>query len=375
MTTHINFNDDLDFEQNMLRDTAANFVDNQLTTAVTRQLIESETGVDNGIWQQMVEMGWTGMLVPEEYGGIGMKLGDMTLILQELGRSAYQGPFCTSAVSSVLAIAGSDNEEFKQEVLPKLVEGSLICSFAFGEGTAYQWTEFTTSAVVSDGGYSISGTKIFVPYAHVADKLIVSAKCGSDVGLFSVDRNQPGVSVQVLPTVSGVRLCEVVFDQAAAVSLLGDTSKGAEVVEKVFHASALVKCAEMVGGAIAALELTVEHVSHRKQFGAPIGVFQAVQHRCADMLTNVDTARMLVHDSAKAVDEGTQDLVEAAAMCKIWIGEAYKENMKMAHQLMAGTGYMEETDLQLYFRHAKVSEVAFGTPNFYRDILANILKI
>lgn len=375
MTMYLNFNNDLDLEQNMLRDSVADFVDSQYTTAVTRRLAESESGVDATIWQQISEMGWTGLLVPEAYGGMGMKLGDMAIILQEMGRSAYQGPFCTTAVASVLAIAESDNEAFKETYFPQIVDGSLVFSFAVDEGTQYGWSGFSTLATATDDGCQVSGTKLFVPYAHIADRLVVVANCGQGVGLFCVEPDQPGVAIEVLPVTSGAKLCQVIFDKAIAESLLSDVSKGAEIVEQVFHSSALLKCAEMVGGAISALKLTVEHVTYRKQFGVPVGVFQAVQHKCADMLTWVDTAGMLVHDGVKSVDDSQQDLAETAAICKIWTSDAYNNTMKMAHQLMAGTGFMEETDLQLYFRHAKVCELAFGTPNFYRDILAEKLEI
>jgi alkylation response protein AidB-like acyl-CoA dehydrogenase len=375
MTVNLNSNDDLELEQSMLRDTAADFVDSLLSLAVVRRLAKSESGVDEAIWKQISEMGWTGILVPEKYGGMGMRLGDMAIVMQEMARTAYQGPFCTAAVSSVLAIAESDNESFKETVFPQIVDGSLIFSFALDEGQDYRWSGFSTLATAAGNDYRISGTKLFVPYAHIADMLIVAANRGDDVGLFVVDPDQSGVTIKVLPTISGAKLCEVIFDKAPAQSLLGDTSKGAAIVEKVFHSSALVNCAEMVGGALSALTMTVDYVTQREQFGVPIGSFQAVQHKCADMLTWVDTARLLVHDGINEVDEGRGDLAESAAICKVWTGEVYKNTVKAAHQLMAGTGYMEEMDLHLYFRHAKVSELAFGTPDFYRDVLADRLEI
>ena len=375
MTNHVNFKDELDFEQNLLRDTAADFVKSRLSTAVVRRLIASETGVDADIWKQIAEMGWTGLLVPEAYGGLYMKVGAIALILQELGRSAYQGPFFTTAVACVLAISRCDNESFKQAVLPELATGSMICSLAMDEGVKYLRSGFSTRAVSSGQGVRMSGAKLFVPYAHVADKLIVVASCEEGVGFFSVDRDQSGVKVDILPTISGAKLCQVRMENAHGEALLSDVSKGSAIVEEVFHYCALLMCAEMVGGAISAIELTVEHVTHRKQFGAPIGTFQAVQHKCADMLTYLDAARLLLNDGLKAVEDQADDLVKIAAINKIWTSDAYRQITKLAHQLMAGTGYMEETDLQLYFRHAKVCELAFGAPGFYRDVLADQLGI
>jgi len=366
-----------EFERQLLRDVAANFVAEKAGTSFTRRMATSEAGVDEHLWRQMAEMVWQGILVPESHGGMGLTLAEMSAVLQELGRAAYQGPFFTTAVSSVLAINQCDNESRKQELLNGVINGNLIVSLALDEGYEYKWQEFASTAVRNGRQFQLNGQKLFVPYAHVAGMLIVAAQCADGVGIFAVDRNLPGVEVAVLPVMSGEKLCSVKFDDVSVPEdcLLNAPEHGSASVEAVFHQCALLKCAEMVGGAAAALKMAVEHVSQRKQFDVPVGMFQAVQHRCADMFTLVDTAAILVNETIDAVLNGEQSLDESASICKIWVSDAYRDTMRHAHQLMAGTGYMEETDLQLYFRHAKACELAFGTPEFYRSYLAKRLAV
>ncbi len=369
--------DERAFERQLLRDVAANFVAEKAGTSFTRRMATSEVGVDEHLWREMAEMVWQGILVPENYGGMGLTLAEMSTVLQELGRAAYQGPFFTTAVSSVLAINQCDNENRKQELLSGIIKGNLIVSLALDEGYEYKWQEFVSTAVRNGRKFQLNGRKLFVPYAHVAGMLIVAAQCADGVGIFAVDRSLAGVEVAVLPVMSGEKLCSVQFDDVSLPEdcLLNAPEYGSASVEAMFHQCALLKCAEMVGGAAAALKMAVEHVSQRKQFDVPVGMFQAVQHRCADMLTLVDSASILVNESIDAVLNGDQSLNESASICKIWVSDAYRNTMRHAHQLMAGTGYMEETDLQLYFRHAKVCELAFGTPEFYRSYLAKCLAV
>lgn len=369
--------DKREFERELLRDVAANFVAENAGTSFTRRMANSGAGVDEHLWRQMAEMAWQGILVPEDHGGMGLTLAEMSIVLQELGRAAYQGPFFTTAVSSVLAINRCDNEDRKQELLNGIVDGNLVVSMALHEGYEYKWQGFASTAVRDGGKFRLNGHKLFVPYAHVAGALIVAAQCADGVGVFAVDRNLVGVEVAVLPVMSGEKLCSVQFDDVSLPEdcLLNAPEHGAASIEAMFHQCALLKCAEMVGGAAAALKMAVEHVSQRKQFDVPVGMFQAVQHRCTDMFTLVDSASMLVNESIDAVLDGEQSLNESASICKIWVSDAYRNTMRHAHQLMGGTGYMEETDLQLYFRHAKVCELAFGTPEFYRSYLAKCLEL
>lgn len=366
-----------EFERQLLLDVAESFVAEKVGTSFTRRMATSRTGVDEHLWRQMADMVWQGILVPESHGGMGLTLAEMSTVLQELGRAAYQGPFFTTAVSSVLAINQCDNEDRKRELLSGIINGNLLVSLALDEGYDYKWQEFASTAVRIGGKFRLSGHKLFVPYAHVAGVLIVTAQCADGVGIFAVDRNLAGVEVSVLPVTSGEKLCSVNFKEVSLPEncLLNAPAPGSASIETVFHKCALLKCAEMVGGAAAAMKMAVEHVSQRRQFDVPVGMFQAVQHRCADMFTLVDSASILVNETIDAVLNGEQNLNEAASICKIWVSDAYRNTMRHAHQLMAGTGYMEETDLQLYFRHAKVCELAFGTPEFHRSCLAKRLAL
>ena len=365
------------FERNLLRDTAAEFAKTHLTTGFTRQTCASETGMDKDTWAAMAELGWTGILVPEQYGGFGLGLADMAAVIQELGRTAYQGPLFSTAVSAALMLVQASNESIKANTLPGLAAGSLLITPAVDEGAGVCWRDFSTSAVATEGGFRLEGTKLFVPYANVADKLIVAAHCEDGTGLYLVDRDQPGIEIVRLDNISDAKLYSVNITgvEVSEDQLLTAATEGGELLNTVCLQSALLKSAEMLGGAQSAQALAVEHVQIRKQFGVPIGQFQALQHMCADMFTYTDTAEMLVNESVDAVDRGEMPLSEAACLCKIWVSDAYEFTVKKAHQMMGGTGYMEETDLHLYFRHAKSSELAFGGPDFYRDLLAKELGI
>ncbi len=226
--------------------------------------------------------------------------------------------------------------------------------------------------------YLLNGTKLFVPHAHVADTLIVVARTASrqsgpedGLSLFLVDAKSNGLSIQLLKTLAGDKQCAVGLNRVRVPkgNLLGKVNQGGAVLKKVLLMSAVGKCAEMSGGGQRVLELTLDHAKQRVQFGKPIGSFQAVQHHCANILTYLDTSRLMMYQAAWRISEGLPYEKEAF-MCKAWVSDACRRLALLAHQVLGGMGFMEEHDMHLYFNQAKAAELAFGDADFHRELAA-----
>lgn len=366
-------------EQKILKDTAREFFTDELKSALIREVEEDEKGYSRKLWETMAEFGWMGPMIPEEYGGFESTFFELALILEEMGYAGYAGPYFSTVVLGALTLLKAGSDEQKKGLLEEISLGKRIMTLAWDEtGDAPSAHEITATAENSDDSYVINGVKLFVPYAHVADSIICAARTGSPgesgeegISLFLVDRETPGVNIQVLQTIAMDKQCEVVFDHVSVTKerVLGEPGEGWKVVKSVLREAAVAKCAEMVGGARKVLETTVEYAKTRKQFGSPIGSFQAVQHHCANMLTYLDTSALLTFQACKLISQGLPHEKEAA-MCKAWVSEAYRKLVALGHQVMGGVGFMEETDLQIYFRRAKAAEQSFGDATYHREIVA-----
>lgn len=240
----------------------------------------------------------------------------------------------------------------------------------------YSSAGISTKAELREDHYVLSGTKLFVPYAHVADTFIWVTRTGTahnDGGwsLFLVDKKSPGITVHVLRTIAGDKQCEVTFDQVEVPreNLLGRPNQGEFVLKNIMLQTAVGKCAEMSGGAQKVIELVLLQAKERVQFGRPIGAFQAVQHHCANILTYADTSRFMAYQAAWRISQGFPFETEAS-MCKSWVSDSYRRLVGLAHQVMGGMGFMEEHDLHLYFKQAKAAELAFGDADFHRELVA-----
>ena len=363
-------------EQEMLKKTARDFLAEKCPKNLVKQMEESETGYSRELWQEMAELGWMGLAFPEKYGGGDMSFLDLAVLLEEMGRACLPGPFFSTVVLGGLSILYLGSEEQKQEYLPKLIHGEKIFTLALTEPGYHHYdaSSVTLEATPDDGNYVITGTKLFVPDAHIADYLLCVArtKPKNGITIFLADTKNPRINYTVLKTLAGDKLCEVVFDQMPVprANILGRLNQGWSAVQKIIEQAAVAKCCEMVGNIQRVLEMTVDYAKERKQFDRPIGSFQIIQHYCADIATDVDGARFSTYQAAWMLSEGLPCTKEMA-MAKSWIGEASQRVIALAHQIHGAIGVTMEHDLHFHTRRAKAGELAFGDANFYREIVAS----
>ena len=368
-------NYDLNEEQNMLRESANRFLAGECSSDFVREMAEDEKGYRPEQWKKMAELGWTGLLVPEEYDGSGMDFLDMAILLSEMGRVCLPSPFFSTAVLGALTLIEAGSEAQKKEILPELSEGERIMAFAWLEEDAtYCPKAVKLTAEPKGDDYVLSGTKMFVPDAHVADTIICVARTGdepTDVSLFLVDAKNPGISITVLDTLAADKQCEVIFDGVSvpAANLLGEIGKALPILEKLLLMAAVAKSAEVIAAAEFVLDTAVEYVKDRHQFGRPVGSFQAVQHHCANMLTYLDTDKFMTYSAAWKIASGLP-FAKEASMCKAWVSESHRKLVGLGHQVMGGIGFMEEHDFHLYYKRAKAAEQMFGDADFHRELVA-----
>jgi len=363
-------------EQEMLRKTGRDFLADKCSKKFVKEMEESETGYSRELWQEMAELGWMGLAFPAKYGGGDMSFLDLAVLLEEMGRACLPGPFFSTVVLGGLSILDVGSDDQKKEYLPKLIRGEKIFTLALTEPGYHNYdaSSVRVEATCDDGNYVINGAKMFVPDAHIADYLLCVArtKPRSGITMFLADARNPGIKYAVLETIAGDKLCEVVFDQMPVpkANILGRLNQGRSAVQKIIQRAAVGKCCEMVGNVQRVLEMTVDYAKERKQFDRPIGSFQVIQHYCADMATDVDSARFSTYQAAWMLSEGLPCTKEVA-IAKAWIGEASQRVFALAHQIHGAIGVTIEHDLHYYTRRAKAAELAFGDADFYREVVAS----
>ena len=368
----------LNEEQEMLRKIARDFLANECPKTLVREMEEDEKGYPPELWRKMAGLGWMGLVFPQKYGGTGGSFLDLTVLLEEMGRALLPGPFLSTVVLCGLPIMNFGSEELKEEFLPKIAKGELICSFALTEPSAqYDAAGVSVEAVPDGENYIISGTKLFISDAHIADCLLCVTRTTKErskaegITLFLVDGKSLGIKCSLLKTIASEKQCEVVFEKVKVPreSILGELNKGWPIVESILAQAAAAQCALMVGGAQQVLEMTVNYAKERVQFERPIGSFQAIQHKCADMVSDVDGARYVTYQAAWRISEGLPSTREVA-IAKAWTSDAYRRVCVQGHQIHGGIGFMKDHDMGLYFRRAKAAEVAFGDADFHRETVA-----
>ena len=365
-------------EQEMLKKMARDFLSDKFPKTVVKEIEESEPGYSPELWSEMAELGWMGLVFPEEYGGGDMSFLDLAVLLEEIGRACLPGPYFSTVILGGLTILDVGSEEQKQEYLPKIANGEAIFTLALTESSArYDAAAIEVKATASDDAYILSGTKLFVPDAHIADYILCvartdeKAKAEDGITIFIVDAKSPGISYTVLKTIANDKLCEVVFDKVRVPkeNILGGLNQGWSEVRKIIERAAVAKCCEMVGCIQQALDMTIDYAKERKQYDRPIGSFQVIQHYCADMATDVEGTRLGTYQAAWMLKEGLPCTLEVA-VAKAWAGEACQRVMALAHQIHGAIGCTIDHDLQYYTRRTKAAEVTFGDANFYRSIVA-----
>ena len=347
-------------EQQALRDTLARFVSKDYTFEKRKAILKSRDGVSAEAWKQLAEMGLTALGLPEEHGGLPGSAIDTMVVMEVFGRGLVVEPYVATVVLGAGLVAAAGTDAQKAEILPKVADGSLLLALAYDEtGVRHDVTRVATTAKKQGNDYAITGTKTVVLHGAQAGKLIVSAKADKGLSLFVVDR-AAGVTARDYPTHDGQRAAEVTFKGAKGV-LLGKEGQGAALLEHALARGTAALCAEAVGNMAALVEITLAYIKTRKQFGVPIGSFQVLQHRMADMLMAVENSRsMMLLAAAKADIADTAERNRVISAAKAYIGQAGRFVGQQAVQLHGGIGVTDEANVSHYFKRLTLINATFG---------------
>ena len=370
-------------EQEMLRSSARDFLTKEAPMTYVRKMMEDERGYTDELWRKMAGLGWMGLILPEAHGGSGLDFVDMVVVLEEMGRAVLPGPFFSTVILAGIALVEGGSAEQKAKYLPKIADGSLKATLAHLEPSGRWDAEgIQLTAKESGGKWTLDGTKLFVPDANVADLFVVAARTsgkGADgITLFLVDAKTSGVGVTMLKTMDQTRkLGEVTFKSVTvgADAVLGKVGGGWGLLERVADRAKVGLAAEMCGGAQKVLEMSVEYAKVREQFGKPIGSFQAIQHKCANMLVEVESSKSITYYAAWAVANDVAEAPLAAAMAKAYTSDAYRHTAGEGIQIHGGIGFTWEHDMHIFFKRAKSSEVTFGDATWNREIVAQLINL
>ena len=359
-------------EQEELRNAVRRFCEEKSPSAEVRRLMETTEGYDPSVWSQMAnQLGLQGMAIPEEYGGAGFGFTELGIALEEMGRVLLCAPFFASAVLAAQALLTTDDEEAKKELLRGIASGETIATLAFTEDSG-RWDVdgVTMEASKSGDGWSLSGSKMFVLDGHTANLVLVAAKTPGGLSLFAVEGEASGLTRTPLTTMDQTRKQARLEFSSTPARLIGGEGALADSLPRVLDLAAIALASEQVGGAQKCLETSVEYAKTRIQFGRPIGSFQAIKHKCADMLLEVESAKSAAYYGAWSVDDGSDEVPVVASLAKSYCSEAYFHAAAENIQIHGGIGFTWEHDAHLYFKRAKSSELLFGDPAYHRELLA-----
>jgi alkylation response protein AidB-like acyl-CoA dehydrogenase len=374
---------DFDFtqEQVMLRNLTREFLSRESTPRAVRTLMEDGRGFSDTTWQQMAEMGLMGLAIDAGYGGQGLGMVEMALVLDEMGRSAYPGPFFATAVLAANAIAAGGQDNQMARYLPDLASGRTRATLAFLED-AVSWTPSAVKlrAERRGDGFVLSGTKRFVPFAHVADLVLVAARTGGGqdgTTVFAVGGQAAGLRQTLNVEMDHTnRTSTLVFEEVrvGAEAVIGQVDRGWDVLGPTLQRAAVGASAEMLGASRRCMEMSVEYAKVRQQFGQPIGAFQAIKHACAEMLLEVENSHAATYYAAWALDAGSPEAALAASAAKAYVSDASRKVCGSSIQTHGGIGFTWEYDLHLYVKRAKHLEPLYGDADFHREQALKLLQ-
>jgi alkylation response protein AidB-like acyl-CoA dehydrogenase len=362
--------------QQVLKNSAREFFSAECPNAEVRRLMENPTAYDAALWQKMAHQGWTGMVFDEEYGGLGLGLVEMAVALEEMGRALLPGPYFSTVLLAGAAIDAAGTPAQKAKYLSRIAMGEARATLALLEASAsWEPDAVQLDAHPTSTGFALSGRKMFVPDADAADFLVCAARRGSDLGLIIVPRDARGLTVSPLPAIDDTRkLYQVTFAEVPAAEedllAIGDSARAA--LDRALAVATVALVAEMVGGMQRVMEIAVEYAKARKQFGKPIGQFQAVQHLCADMLLLTESSRSAAYYAAWALHERASEADEAVSIAKAYASDAYREVGNRGIQVQGGMGFTWENNVHLYYKRAKASELMFGDATYHRERIARL---
>lgn len=344
----------------------------------TRRLMATTDGYDRDAWSQMAgQMGWQGLAIPEEYGGSGFSFVELALVLEEMGRALLCAPYFSTVVMAANVLVHGATEVEKKEFLPDIAEGKTIATLAFSEESG-RWDERGIRMQGSpsrDGGWTLKGTKQLVLDGHTADLVLVAARTNGGVSLFAVDGDASGLARTPLPTLDQTRKQACLHFDNTPARLIGEEGRGWPVLEQVLGVATVALAAEQLGGAQRVLDMAVDYAKVRVQFGRPIGSFQAIQHKCADMLLEVESAKSAVRYAAWCAAELNDELPVMAAMAKAYCSEVFFHCAAENIQIHGGIGFTWEHPAHLYFKRAKSSMLMLGDPTHQRALMAKSMGL
>ena len=366
-------------EQAFLKDTAKKFAQEKTPTTHFRQIRDTENPecFDRNVWKEMAAQGWSGILIPEKYGGSNFGLAGIGVVLEELGRTLTPSPlFATSVVCATL-LNKSGNESQKKEYLTKIASGEITMAFALEEGPRHQPSSIKLEAQKDKDTFVLNGKKNFVIDGGFANYIIVAAKTSDNVdesSLFILDKKTEGLNIIPTVMVDHKNSANIEFNNvvATAENLLGNENAAKEIIDETLDIARAALSAEMLGGALEAFDITLNYLKEREQFGEKIGSFQALQHRAALMFTELELCKSCVIEALTAFDEGSNDLQRIASLAKSKMGETFFNVSNEGVQMHGGVGVTDEYDIGLYMKRARVAEQTFGNTEYHRNRYAEL---
>jgi alkylation response protein AidB-like acyl-CoA dehydrogenase len=345
--------------QEFLKDSARKFFAGECPSTEVRRLMETDTAYDAVLWSKLTEQGYTGIIFPEEYGGVGLGKVELMLLMEESGRALLPGPFFSTVVLAGSVLDAVAAPAHKKQYLAPICRGEVRATVALLEGSA-NWDPKSVEMASNNG--KLTGKKLFVPDAAVADFLIVVARDG----VYLVDSKARGLKITSMSGMDLTRRLYVVEFRDTPAERIASSS----TLSRAFDIATAALAAELVGGMQRTLDITVEYAKTRKQFGKPIGMFQAVQHQCADMYLETESSRSAVYYAGWALEENSPDAATAVSIAKMYSSDAARTVGNRGIQIHGGMGFTWENDVHLYYRRAKASETAFGDATFHRERIA-----
>jgi len=374
-------------EQQELRESVRRFLADRVPLQRVRELMDSADGTDEKIWNYAAgQLGLQAIAIPEEYGGAGFTFAEQAIVLEELGAALYPGPYLASAVLAATALLASSDDDAKRDLLPGIAGGETVATLAFTEDdgswepdairlAASQASSSQAASSQAGGGWVLDGHKSFVLDGHTASLILAVARTDADLSLFAIQADADGLTRKQLPTLDQTRrLARLEFSPVPA-RLIGEPGEAAAILSRTLDVAAIAQAAEQLGGAQRALDMAVSYAKIRHQFGRPIGSFQAIKHRCADLLLEVESLRSAVGYAAAAVAEDSPEIPVVAALVKALASDTYFHVAAENIQIHGGIGFTWEHDAHLYFKRAKASELFLGDASYHRERLATRIGV
>jgi alkylation response protein AidB-like acyl-CoA dehydrogenase len=364
-------------EQEELRRSVRRFLEDKAPVSEVRRLMETNEGFDRAVWEQMAnQLGLQALGIPEEYGGAGFGYVELIVVFEEMGAALFGAPYFSTVALAANALLSGTDEAAKKDLLPGIASGETIATLALTEDSGRWDLDAVTLAASQRGGqWTLEGHKMFVVDGYTADLLLVVGRTANGVSLFAVRGDAAGITRTSLATMDQTRKQARIEFSGTPASLVGDEGGAVPVLEKTLDLAAVALAAEQVGGAQRCLDMAVEYAKTRIQFGRPIGSFQAIKHKCADMLLEVESAKSAAYYAGWAAAEDSDELPVVASLAKSYCSEAYFHSAAENIQIHGGIGFTWEHDAHLYFKRAKSSELMLGDPSYHRELLAQRIGI